>query len=204
MILLAMLLLARPQPVQARPPALDVPGVVEVGQRLEIRWDGLPGSVEEVELELSLDGGRWVRISPELEARDGRYLWLVPAATSARARIRLRAGGADAGEPFEAEAATSAEFRIESREPVTAAHKSGLDWWHVGERAGARGWERGGAATTLSDERATNVAEPDSRSQASAPVPSGACALLDGRTTTAATCAAKAEPAASLRYPMRR
>jgi hypothetical protein len=201
--LLAMLLLARPQPARASTPALDVPGMVEAGQRLEIRWAGLPETVQEVELELSLDGGRWVRISPELEAREARYHWRVPAVTSARARLRLRAGGRDAGGDFERELTTSAEFRIESREPVAALHGSGLEWWRVGERAAACGWERTRAAATLSEERSAGMAEPDSRSQAHAHAPSGAYASLDRRIASTAPRAASAEPTAARRHPLR-
>jgi hypothetical protein len=203
MLLLAMLLLARPHPVLARTPALDVPVSVEPGQRLEIRWDGLPGVAREAELELSLDGGRWLRISPELEARDGRYVWRVPALSSARARLRLRAGGSAAGQEFEDVVATSAEFRIESREAPAAMRASGPDWWHVGEHTATRGWEWGRREATLSAERAMSVAEPDTRSHDSAPVPSRAPATLHGVIPTPAPHAASANLTSTRRQPLR-
>ena len=55
-----------------------IPPRVVAGSRLEIAWSGLEVGAREVELELSLAGGRWMRISPELEAREGRYRWRVP------------------------------------------------------------------------------------------------------------------------------
>jgi len=180
-LLLAMFLLARPQPVLAMTPALVVPGAVEGGQRVELRWDGLTGAAEEVELELNLDGGRWVRISPELEARDGRYVWTVPAVTSAHARLRLRAGGSDAGGDFEDVAATSAEFCIGSHGSGSLGQDPALEWWHVGERAAAPGWGRGQPGPNWCGECASHLSAPDSRSQTLAPAAASACSRVDGR-----------------------
>ena len=65
---------------------------------------------------LSLDGGRTypVRVSPELEAREGGYRWRVPDLPAARARLMLRLGG-EAGERA---GALSREFRIVHAEGV--------------------------------------------------------------------------------------
>jgi len=71
-----------------------VPDVVHAGDVVEIRWRELPADVREVELELSLGGGRWVRISPELEALEGRFAWRAPQGVGGAAVLRLRAGGA--------------------------------------------------------------------------------------------------------------
>ncbi len=200
LILPALLLLALPHAAAARTPVLDVPGAARAGQRLEISWDGLPGDVREVELELSLDGGRWVRISPELEARDGSYHWSVPALTSAHARLRLRAGG----DGFEGAVAASSAFRIESREPARGSCSTTLDWWRVGEHVATPGWAQGQPAATLSAERTAGVAEPDSRSRAFAHSPSSVQAPLDERIANAAPSTATTDPAAARRYPMRR
>jgi hypothetical protein len=191
-LLLAMLLLARPQPVLAKTPTLVVPGVVEGGQRVEVRWDRLPGSAQEVELELSLDGGRWVRISPELEAREGFYVWSVPAVTSAHARLRLRAGGSNAGGEFEDVAATSVEFSIGSRTSVSIRHDRALEWWSVGERVAAPGWGRGQSEPNWCGECATHMAAPDSRSQIFAPATASVCSRVDGRIACSLPCPANA------------
>jgi hypothetical protein len=191
-LLLAMLLLARPQPVLAKTPTLVVPGVVEGGQRVEVRWDRLPGSAQEVELELSLDGGRWVRISPELEAREGFYVWSVPAVTSAHARLRLRAGGSDAGGEFEDVAATSVEFSIGSRASGTIRQERALEWWHVGERVVAPGWGRGESEPNWCRECAGHMAAPDSRSQTCAPATASVCSRIDRRIESSLPCPANA------------
>jgi len=70
-----------------------IPAEVRSGERIEIRWRDLDADVHEVELELSLAGARWVRISPEMEALEGQFTWRVPEGLSGTARIRLRAGG---------------------------------------------------------------------------------------------------------------
>ena len=199
LILSAMLLLALPHAAAAGTPALDVPGAARAGQRLEIRWDGLAGSVREVELELSLDGGRWVRVSPELEAGDGHYHWRVPAVSSAHARLRLRAGG----DGFEGQIAASNEFRIESREPAGGERSNELDWWRVGEHTAGPGWGLGPPAATLSGECTPSFAEPDSRAHGSAHAPSRVCIRLDERGANGAPRSASADLATILRYPMR-
>jgi hypothetical protein len=55
----------------------------------------VPGA-EEAELLLSLDDGRhWtVRVSPQLDAHERRWVWRVPALAASEARIALRAGTA--------------------------------------------------------------------------------------------------------------
>src|SRR5439155_20954032 len=83
-ILLAMLLLARANAAHARPLALETPAVVSDGQELVVRMPGLPDAIHEVELELSLDGGRWVRVSPELTAGRWVFAWRVPSVATAR------------------------------------------------------------------------------------------------------------------------
>lgn len=62
------------------------------GETLVIEWSRLPAGTHEVEFEVSLDGGRWLRISPELEPHEHRFAWTVPIGLSGQARIRLRYG----------------------------------------------------------------------------------------------------------------
>ena len=125
-LLLALLAAAAPRSGAATAVRLDVPGMVSAGQVVELRWSALPGDADEAELVLSLDGGRsWpVRVSPELEAREGLYRWRVPDLPADRARLALRVGGA-AGERL---AALSREFRI--------AHVAGAPAPELGFREG--------------------------------------------------------------------
>jgi hypothetical protein len=90
--------------------SLEVPGTVVAGQFVELTWHGIPADVEEMELLLSLDGGRGyhVRVSPELDGREGSYRWRVPDLPTGTARLMLRVGG----EEGERVGATSREFRI--------------------------------------------------------------------------------------------
>ena len=88
---------------------VGIPAHVRSGSELRIRWTGLGHEAQEAELELSLSGDRWVRISPELEAREGGFTWRVPSGLSGPARLRLRFGG----EGFEAEGGVSMPFVIE-------------------------------------------------------------------------------------------
>jgi hypothetical protein len=89
---------------------IGVPAVVTAGQTVVLRWGGLPEDVEELEIVLSLDGGAsyHVRVSPELEAREGEYRWRVPDLPTWHARLMLRMGG----EEGERIGALSPEFRI--------------------------------------------------------------------------------------------
>jgi len=74
-------------------PRLIGSGSVRAGQVVEIRWDPLPPGVPEMELMLSVDGGRHypIRISAEMSGRETGYRWKVPNLTVREARIRLRA-----------------------------------------------------------------------------------------------------------------
>jgi hypothetical protein len=85
--------LAAPSGADARARLEGLPAEVRSGERIEVRWRDLDADVHEVELELSLGGARWVRISPEMEALEGHFTWRVPAGLSGPARLRLRAGG---------------------------------------------------------------------------------------------------------------
>ena len=79
---------------QLRAPEIELPEALTLhaGQRFEIRWSTPDDGVEELEILLSIDGGRHfpLRVSPELDAREGRYVWRVPSLSSADARLRLR------------------------------------------------------------------------------------------------------------------
>src|SRR5262249_35825585 len=106
---LALLVLLVAAPAAAGPHLAGIPARVQAGAELHIGWVGLGPEVHEAELELSLAGGLWIRISPELEAREGGFIWRVPANLAGPARLRLRYGGGW----FEAEGEVSMPFRIE-------------------------------------------------------------------------------------------
>ncbi len=90
--------------------AANLPEQVVPGQEIELRWSDLPPAVEEVEILLSLDGGRSfpIRVSPELDARSGRKVWRVPPIRGEHAMLQLRMGTGEAELPGPA----SPAFRI--------------------------------------------------------------------------------------------
>jgi hypothetical protein len=112
--LLALLALAAPlapRAARAAPSPLAWPGpLVRAGDTIELTWRALPGEAEELEVLLSLDDGRsfTVRVSPEIEARERRYRWRVPALATGSARLRIRYGVAHG----EIETEPTAAFRI--------------------------------------------------------------------------------------------
>lgn len=87
-------LAAHPTRAGAEPRVLDLPRVVHVGEIIEVRWQGVPREADEMELLLSLDGGRHFdqHISPEMDPRLGVYRWRVPDLPCADARLMLRYG----------------------------------------------------------------------------------------------------------------
>ncbi len=126
-ILLALCALFPASPARADARLVTSSSTVRTGDRVLIEWSGLPASSEEVELELSLDGGRWVRISPELEAREGRFAWRVPAGVSGQGELRLRAGEAH----DERVVAVVAIRFTASAEPPAARLDATSDWWNL-------------------------------------------------------------------------
>ena len=113
-----------------------LPAVAHPGDRLELRWGGLGMAAEEAELELSLDGGRWVRISPELDAHEGRFEWQVPEWASGVARLRLRVGG----EGFEESEACAREFVIRGAGADAPTAPAG-EWWRLERPSRAHAFE---------------------------------------------------------------
>jgi hypothetical protein len=117
-------------------PRLQASGPVHGGQSIEIEWAPVGAGPEELELLLSLDGGRtWrVRVSPELPGETVRYVWKVPnlAVADARVRLRVRVDGR------EIELPPSESFAIESdpdREPERRLVSEG-PWWEGFEGPG--------------------------------------------------------------------
>jgi hypothetical protein len=77
--------------------ALSAPAAgstLQGGQLVEIRWSGIPVAAREVELLLSVDGGRTfpLRLTEELAPRSGSFFWRVPSLLSDEACLALRIG----------------------------------------------------------------------------------------------------------------
>lgn len=88
--------ISRVNPVAASSdgPALSVREAVAAGDTVVVRWSGIPSSAREIELLLSVDGGRTfsLRLTNELEPGSGSFLWQVPALETDRARVAIRMG----------------------------------------------------------------------------------------------------------------
>ena len=129
---IALALLAPTAPAAAAPRLHGVPARVRGGSELRITWTGLGPEAHEAELELSLGGGRWVRISPELDAREGGFTWHVPSGLAGSARVRLAYGG----EGFETEGGVSVLFVLEASATANHATEADLDeWWCLARRS---------------------------------------------------------------------
>jgi hypothetical protein len=157
-------------------------GVLHAGDVVELTWSAPPRDVEELEILLSVDGGRHfaLRVSPELDARDGHWYWRVPDVSAENASLRVRIGdarGESLGEPtpafrimgsaavgsIRASRAATPEVRCDAmREtnatwpaPViaTAAENASVHeaaWWSASENTAA-----GGGAADLSPGQAS-------------------------------------------------
>jgi hypothetical protein len=64
------------------------------GATIPIRWSGVPADAEEIELLLSVDGGRHfsLRLTDEIDSRSGSFLWRVPSLSTDAASLALRMG----------------------------------------------------------------------------------------------------------------
>jgi hypothetical protein len=130
LVAIAFALLAPATRAAASPRLHGIPTHVRAGSELHIRWTGLGPGAHEAELELSLAGGRWMRISPEQDAREGGFTWHVPAGLAGPARLRIRYGG----QGFEAEGDAPTQIVIEPDAAATRAPDPTLgEWWHLGE-----------------------------------------------------------------------
>jgi hypothetical protein len=106
---------------------LAVPSLeLRAGERVSLAIPEPPPGVEELEVLLSVDGGRSypVRVTPEMDRSARRVEWLVPnlPASEARLRIRYRLGG------WEVEGPPSATFTLRG----DARRSQELDLFHEG------------------------------------------------------------------------
>lgn len=153
-------------------PTLECGDRVVAGQLVTVRWNAVGFDVEELELLLSVDGGRSfpLRVSPELEAGEGRYAWKVPnlGANEARIRIRARIAGREvegpAGPAFRILAALGRPSRC------WLFHENG--WWGEAtpdsQEPGSMGPARG---PTLQSHTVSLPVEPPVRTFDTSPVP---------------------------------
>jgi hypothetical protein len=102
---------------------------VNAGDVVEIVWNDAGPAVDELELLLSVDGGRtWpLRVSPELGGREVVYRWKVPNLAAPNARLRIRAHL----EGREVEGPPGASFTITARgarhgDPALSSEGA---WW---------------------------------------------------------------------------
>jgi hypothetical protein len=120
------------------PPAAA--GALHIGEVIELRWRGVPSGAEEMELLLSLDGGRTfaVRVTPDLDADRGAFSWRVPPLPARQARLAMRINLAGR----EVFAGLSAPFRIAATGgrtlPWTVRSRGG-DLWLGGPDGDAAG-----------------------------------------------------------------
>jgi hypothetical protein len=180
--LLAAFLLCAPLPAHAAVRLLATPPEARGGSVVTFRWSGLPEAAEELELEFQLEGGHWVRLSPELEAEEREYHWTVPAGLAGVTRVRLRFGGR-----HEEEVGAELTLRLiadAQREPAQGMRSA--DAWDLDRTP------RGPVAS------AWDVAHPiwsAGASQHAVAVTSASCAPEPARDGTRASIAAASHPA---------
>ncbi len=115
-------MLATLPPAEASPARVQAPTAgaeVVVGSLVEVSWNALPKEAKEMELYLSVDGGRHysLRLTPQLPPGLAGLLWRVPNLPTPAARLRLRVGIPGRGE---VDGEPSPVFRIVAAGPVSA------------------------------------------------------------------------------------
>ncbi len=129
LVLITLLVPGRARALEA-PRLIDAPvRSVDAGRTVELVWSAPAGVVEELEILLSVDGGRTfpIRVSPSLDPGTTHWRWHVPNLSAADARLRVRAlvGGRETpGEP-------TSPFRIVAApgQPVERALVQEGGWW---------------------------------------------------------------------------
>ena len=190
--LLATALLAAPAAAAVRLPAPDPPAhAIRTGELVVTALPELPEGADEVELYLVPESGApRIRVSPERDAAEGRIVWRMPALSARRARLVLRAGGANAeGEP-RASAAFDAAPPGEGELARALAGRSEAGFvLPAGGAAAGPALASGGGPSLLPDPAAPRAAED-------APAPTlSAAAPAAGRGAPFPRAAARALPA---------
>src|SRR5262245_14039509 len=198
---LVMALVALAGPAAAGPCLRGIPVRARAGESLRITWSDLGPGAREAELELSLAGSRWVRISPELEAREGGFTWRVPAGLAGPARLRLKFGG----EWFEAEGEVSASFLIVAESPAPHAPGSEAtlgEWWNLGRHGGAIPSQGFARRAVLSPAVAAIAIAPETQ-RVGRPADAGTPSVLVSEHSSARTLAPSTRETVARRYPLR-
>ena len=131
-VLLALLLLCVGQHVAAEPVRVVLPDgsrSVAAGRFVEVRWQGLPDEVDEMELLLDIGGrtAQRLRLTPQLVATTRFYLWEVPNLPADDARLRLRWGW----KGVEVDGPSSDPFAIhfDAKAPLDSVCFRSGEWW---------------------------------------------------------------------------
>lgn len=103
--------------------------VLRAGELVEVRWQGLPDDVDEMELLLEVDHAAAVRVrlTPQLGGASRGYTWRVPNLPGRCAALRLRWGR----DGVETEGEASAPFSILSdpAAPLDGVRFQRGEWW---------------------------------------------------------------------------
>jgi len=198
-LVLALVTLAGP--AVAGPHLRGIPARARAGESMRITWADLGPEAHEAELELSLAGGRWVRISPELEAREGGFSWRVPVGLAGPARLRLKWGG----EWFEAEGEVSTPFVIVAETAASYASGSGAslgEWWNLGRHGGAIPAQELAHRAVLSPAVGAIAIAPETQ-RVGRPADAGAVGVRVSERSTTRLVAPSTRDAHARRYPLR-
>jgi hypothetical protein len=118
---------------------------LSAGDEVVVRWSGAPAAAREMELLLSVDGGRRfaVRLTRELAGNASTYLWRVPRLPAGAASLALRANL----DGREVEVGESAPFAIKIAAADLSSEAGGLSgsirvaggeiWWQESSVAGS-------------------------------------------------------------------
>jgi hypothetical protein len=105
------------------------------GQVVNVAWSPFPDDVEELELLLSVDGGRFfpIRLTSQIDPRSGCFSWVVPRIAARAARLRIRFGRD--GEEVEGEpGAPFSVFLSPALRPSPFVRRDG-EWWIAEDRS---------------------------------------------------------------------
>ena len=116
----------------AQPVVFSAPSAgaeVRAGDEIVVRWAGVPADAREVELLLSVDGGRSfaLRLTEEIDARSSEVRLRVPNLTTDRATLALRVG-TDGRETVSALSAVFSIVRDPSLPALSVAWRGGELW----------------------------------------------------------------------------
>lgn len=96
---------------------------------MDVVWSSFPDDVEELELLLSIDGGRYfpLRLTPQIDPRSGSFTWVVPRVAAQAAQLRIRFG--QDGEEIEGEPGAPFSISVPPLlRPAPFFRREG-EWW---------------------------------------------------------------------------